>query len=69
MIELDFEIEFDCSENGPFGIMRYSLNRKERDLNEFSPGYFLGNDYNNGVNRQNHDFQSETLKNWETDLL
>ena len=64
-----WDIEIEYSIQGPSGIMRYDLNKREINLNNFHPGYFLNNDYVNGMNYHNNDFHEETLKNWVSDLL
>ena len=67
MIELDIEIEY--FEGGVSGVMKYNLNKKELKISNVNPGYFLSNDYFNGMNKHNSDFHSESLKNWISDLL
>jgi hypothetical protein len=68
MTDFFIEIEFDPTARGIFGIHRYNLNKKQRNLDNFSPGYFLNNDYVNGMNGQHYDFAEENLKIWNTDL-
>jgi len=67
MIQLDIEIEY--STRGPSNIMKYNLNKKEMNLNKFHSGFFLSNDYYNGMNRHDNDFDDELLKNWSSYLL
>jgi len=67
VIELDIEIEYLTT--GISGVMKYNLNKKELKISNFNPGYFLSNDYYNGMNKHNSDVHSEILKNWIAELL
>lgn len=67
MIELDIEIGYLTT--GISGVMKYNLNKKELKISNVNPGYFLSNDYFNGMNKHNSGFHEEILKNWISDLL
>lgn len=67
MLKIDLFIQ---EENGPQGIGRYILNRKDRNINRgLGFSFFLNNDQLEGLNSNCADFEEDLLKNWITDLL